>query len=338
MTAETTTVAARKEAPGIIKRSALYNVDPRAVTRNKPGFNPRFDFGDIEELAKSIKANGMLLPIRVQRLAKPMKLVLVEGQKDTYELKEDPAGQPLVLIDGARRMAAVTLLLSKGYEFPDGIPAILAPQGQSMLEGLFQMFESNSGKNFLPLEEAAAYKTFHDGDPAAGIKGLTIKQICERVGRKQVHVTATLALLDMDEGVQADVKAGQISKTNAKDIAVHARGDKAKQRELAALAKAAGKDRAKKVALKKAIDDSRRSKAASKGKTLKMRALSDAELSKLGQMLATSLADRMNDAGMSLDADIRAFIVKDDKLALAATFGALEALKAAAGMQINLEY
>lgn len=320
MTAETTTTAlGRKEAPGIVKRSSAYNLDPRVIGR-RPGWNARFDFGEIEELAKSIKANGMLNPLRVKRLSPAVDGKLFE------------------LIDGDRRLAAIEMLLAKGDDFADGVQAIIVEKSQDDLTSLFQMFEANNSKNFLPLEEAAFYKRMRDGDKEAGIKGLTIKQICERVGRKQVHVTATLAMLEMPDDVQADVKSGKISKTNAKDIAVHARGDKARQRELAAQAKAAGKDKDKKAALKRALDDSRRNKAASKGKTLKIRALSDEELSKIGQTLAASLADRMKDAGMSLDADIRATIVKDDKLALAATFGALEALKAAAGMKINLEY
>jgi ParB-like chromosome segregation protein Spo0J len=338
MTAETTTTAVRREAPGILKRTSGYTATVDALVR-KPGHNIRFDFGEIEELAKSIKANGMLHAIRVRRLAKPMMLAPVEGQKDVYELVEDPkATAHFMIIDGERRYEALVFLKKHGYELPDGIDIKIVDKNQSSMEDLFQMFEANGNKPLLPLEEAEGYRRMREGFPEENIKGLTIKQICERVGRKQVHVVATLALIDADDSVKAAVKSGSINSTTAKNIAVHARGNKAKQRELAEQAKAAGKDKGKKAALKKAIDDERRQKAAKKGQTLKMRALSDDELNKLGQKLAASLADRMRDAGMPLDADIRAYVVKDDKLALAATFGALEALKAAAGVKVNLEY
>lgn len=329
-TAKTTAIAdtpaadaqapARKEAPGIVKRSSAYNIDPTTVGR-RPGFNPRFDFGEIEELAKSIKANGLLQPLRVKRVA---------GRED---------GKLFELIDGDRRLTAIELLLKKGHELQlEGVPAIIVDKAQDDMTSLFQMFEANTGKPFLPLEEAAAYKRMRDGNPEAGLKGLTIKQICERVGRKQVHVVATLALLDADESVKDAVKSGAINSTLAKQIAVHARGDKVKQAELTAQAKAAGKDKGKKAAVKKSIDDSRRAKAAKTGKTLKMRALSDTELSGLGASVAAAMADLLKNAGKELDFDIRAWVKADDKLALAATFGALEALKAAAGVKTELVF
>ncbi len=326
---DTATTPARKEAAGIIKRSSAYTADPRTIAR-KPGFNARYDMGEIEELAASIKANGLLLPLRIMRLDKPS--ILVVGEDGVYALQSDPKGQYLfVLIDGDRRLMAIELLLKKGHEFPEGIPVILADKGQSELTSLIQMFVTNTGKPFLPLEEASAYKRMQDG-------GMTVKQICEAVGRKQVHVTEILALVQADESVKEAVKSGAIGKTMAKQIATHAKGDKAKQAELVEAAKAAGQDKGKKNAVRVAIDDSRRAKAAKKGKILKMRALSDAELSIIGSKLAESMADRMREAGKPLDFDLTSWVKSDDNLALAATFGALQALKAAAGIKIDLEF
>lgn len=296
---------------GILKRSNAYFADPKAITRRE-GWNPRFDLGEIDELAKSIKANGILNPLRIKKLATPYEFKVFE------------------LIDGDRRLTAIEQLMKSGHSFPEGVPVIIVDKAQDDLTSLFQMFEANSGKSFLPLEEAAAYMRMRDA-------GLTIKQICERVGRKQVHVVATMALLDADESVKDAVKSGEVNSTMAKQIAVHARGDKAKQAELVVAAKAAGKDKTKRAVVKQSIDDSRRAKAAKKGKVLKMRALSDAELSTLGAKLANLMADKMRDAGMDLDADLRTWVAADDKLALAFTFGALEALKAAAGVVINLD-
>lgn len=305
---------ATKQAPGVMKRTSAYSVDPTTITR-KPGFNPRFDFGEIEELAKSIKANGLIQPIIIKRLP-------------AADIKQ--LGKLFELIDGDRRLTAIEMLIKKGETFPEGIAVTIVDRDQDDLTSLIQMFEANTGKNFLPLEEAAAYKRMKDA-------GLTIAKICAKVGRKQVHVVATLALLDADEDVKTAVKDKSINSTTAKKIAVHARGDKAKQKELLEQAKAVGKDKGKKAALDKAIDTSRRAKASAKGRTLKMRALSDSELSDLGSGLASKMADRMKEAGKSLDFDVRAWVVKDESLALAFTFGALEALKAAAGVKTNLD-
>lgn len=300
-------------APGIALRTSAYRATVSSITRRE-GWNPRFDFGEIEELAKSIKVNGLLNPLRVKRIA---------GAAKTDALQFE-------LIDGDRRLTALEQLVKAGVEFPEGVPVIIVDKAQDDLTSLFQMFEANTGKNFLPLEEAAAYQRMRDA-------GLTIKQICERVSRKQVHVVATLALITADADVQDAVKDGTVNSTTAKKIAQHARGDKAKQKELVAQAKQVGKDKTKKAALDKEIDATRRAKAAKTGKVLKMRALSDVELSKIGEELALSMASKLRDASKTLDFDLRTWVSQDDALALAFTFGALEALKAAAGMSITLD-
>lgn len=311
---------ATKNAPGIVLRTSAYRADPLTITR-KEGWNPRFDFGEIEELAKSLKINGFLNPLRVKR---------IPGAKATDQYQFE-------LIDGDRRLTAIEMAIKGGHAFVEGVPVVIVDKAQSDLESLFQMFEANSGKAFLPLEEAAAYKRMRDGDPENGVKGLTIKQICDRVSRKQVHVVATLALLDADDDVKEAVKDGSVNSTMAKKIAVAARGDKVKQKELVAAAKAAGKDKGKLAAVKRKVDDTRIAKAAGKGKTLKMRALDDDELSALGAALAAGMSKKMKDAGKPLTFDLRAWVSQDDALALAFTFGALEALKAAAGVKTELD-
>lgn len=308
--AEGVSTAGRKEAAGIVKRTNSYLIDPSMVGRRE-GWNPRFDMGEIDQLAKSIAANGMLNPIRVKR---------VTGRTD---------GKVFELVDGDRRLTAIERLTKSNYVFVDGVPAIIVDKAQDDLTSLFQMFEANSGKVFLPLEEAAAYKRMRDA-------GLSIKKISTQIGKSAIHIGETLELLDADEDVKEAVTSGAIGKTMAKQIAKQARGDGAKQKELVAAAKSAGKDKTKQRAVKKSIDDSRRTKAAKKGRTLKMRALTDAQLSDLGSSVAAKMADRMRDAGKPLDFDMREWIAKDDKLALAFSFGALEALKAAAGVSIDL--
>ena len=302
-----------KNAPGVALRTSAYRAYPDSITR-RADWNPRFDFGEIDGLEKSIRANGILNPLRVKRIAgaKP-------GDRRQFEL-----------IDGDRRLTAIEQAIKHGHEFADGVPVIIVDKGQDEMTSLIQMFEANSGKVFLPLEEAAAYGRMREA-------GMTIQDICKNVSRKQVHVVATLALLIADDSVTEAVKDGSVNGTTAKKIAVAARGNKVKQAELIAAAKSAGKDKSKKAVVSRAIDDARRAKAAKKGKILKMRALGDDELSALGAGLALLLTKKLTEAGKDLDFDVRSWVSKGDDLALAFTFGALEALKAAAGATIKLD-
>jgi ParB/RepB/Spo0J family partition protein len=303
--------AASSNPAGVLKRGNSYSIDPTKIVRRE-GFNPRFDFGEIDELAQSIKANGLLNAIRVKRLVKP-----------------DEAGNLFELIDGDRRLTAIEKLIKKGHDFPEGIPAIIVDKAQDDVTSLIQMFEANSGKTFLPLEEAAAYKRMQDA-------GMTIAAICKAVGRKQVHVTEILNILKADDSLKDAAADGSIGKTMVKQIAKVAKGDKAKQKELVAQAKAAGTDKTKRRALLKEVDKTRVATAAKKGKVLKIRALSDHELSEIGAAMAQELIKALGAADLAADADLRTWVGKDKELVAAYTFGALEALKVAAGGINNL--
>ena len=309
----TETKAQSKEAPGVVKRTSAYMIDPRTITR-RAGWNPRFDFGEIDQLATSIKANGMLNPIRVKRLNKPTD-----------------AGHVFELIDGDRRLTACEALLKKDPAvFPDGVPAIIVDKGQDDVTSLIQMFEANSGKAFLPMEEAVAYQRMRDA-------GMTLKQICAAVGRKQVHVTETMNLLKADAALQEAAEKGEVSKTDAKKIATVAKGNKAKQRELTQQAKAAGKDKTKRRVLKATIEKTHREEAAKRGKKLKIRALSDSQLSDIGSSMAEHLLTLLEAQDIAVESDLVAMIRKDPMLVIAYTTGALEALKVAAGGDNNLK-
>lgn len=312
---QTTPAAKSKLGSGLLARNSLYGVDPRRITRIE-GWNPRFDFGEIAELAKSIKANGILNPIRVKRIP--------AGTSTDFDF---------VLLDGDRRFTAVELLLKEGHEFPEGVPAVVVDKNQDDITSLVQMFEANTGKPFLPIEEAAAYKRLVDA-------GLSVAEVAQRIGKDATHIREMMVLLEADKSVQDAVTSGAIGKTVAKRIANEVKGDKKKQAELVAAATAAaksGKGGNKKVEAE--LDTARRARQqdrAKKGKAVKMRALSDAELSAIGSKLSQHMVDKMTEAGKPLDFDVREWIAKDDNLALAFTYGALEALKAAAGMVVEL--
>lgn len=317
---------------GIIAKTTGYLVNPKLITRRQ-GFNPRFDFGEISLLAKSIEANGLLMPIRVKRLP--------AGEAATL-------GKDFELVDGDRRLTAIELLMSenRATEYLEaGIPAILVDRSQDDITSLIQMFEANTGKSFLPLEEAAAFKRMRDA-------GMTIADICKRVGRADVHVTDTLALLEADDSVKEALASGQIGATDAKVIATAAKGDKEAQADLVKDAKVAkaGKGKtatgkAARAAFTTKVQQKKAARAAAKGKTLKIRALTDDQLSAIGAKVGELLMVKMKEAfpktpmsdQVKARADFRDTISKDEALAAAYTFGALEGLLAAAGQTINFD-
>lgn len=323
---------------GIISaRPTAYNlVDPRSIAR-KPGANKRFDFGEINELAKSIKVQatqfdvpgGLLNALRIQPVAKDDNV---------------PEGQHFWLIDGDRRLTAIEHLLAlhakgspDGYDFPRGVPTFSVPKDQSRLANIAQMFEANTAKPLLPLEEAAFFKEMRD-------EGLTLAEICAIVGRSAIHVGTTLALLEADDTVQDAVKTGKVSAQAAKAIASTAKGDKGAQQDMLADAVAAkGKTpdaKAAKARLSKKLQAAKVAKAAAKGQTLKMRALTDDQLSEMGARLAKHLGALLKEAKLGEDITqdgLQKWAALDDKLAVAYTAGVVDALKAAAGMAINLE-
>lgn len=203
-------------ADSLVQTRRFYAVPPGMI-RKKDGFNPRFDFGDLEALKKSILAHGVIQPLRVRR------------KSTGYEL-----------VDGERRYTAVMELLSEkklGAEFR--VPVILEAQTIPDVQALIHMFEANTGKAFAPLEEAAAFKRMRDA-------GMTIKDICKSVGRSDSHVIDTLKLLEASDEVKAAVAEKKITKGEAVEAA-----KAPKEEQPAAVAKAINRRVAKKEEPKK---------------------------------------------------------------------------------------
>lgn len=292
--------------PVIMSRPSDYAyIDPLTV-RRRPGWNKRFDFGEINELANSIKSQGMLQAILVKRLDKPEGDIHFE------------------LVDGDRRFTAVEQLLKAGHKFDKGIPAHIQVKGTDDRQARINMFVANTGKPFLPLEEAAVYKELLDG-------GMSVAEMAAAVGRSVQHIEYTMGLLDADDSVKAALVDGTLSATDAKEIAKRAKGDKGAQRDIVVAAKEAKKAGGKKAA-KKVVKQKVREHQEAQGRKLKMRALTDEQLSELGAKVAKQLAEVLSDAGLT-DEQLMSEVSTDNKLAAAFSLGAIKALRAAAGVK-----
>lgn len=138
-----------------------------------------FDPAAMQELADSIRANGVIQP------------VIVEASGDHY-----------ILHDGERRVRAARLA---GLV---AVPAVVVPplNGAGPHDRLVRAIVANVQRRDLsPMEEARAYGILRDRE------GLTQSQIAARIGVQMMTVHNRLLLLDLDPELQALIESGGLS-------------------------------------------------------------------------------------------------------------------------------
>jgi ParB family chromosome partitioning protein len=152
-------------------------IDPSAL-------QPRvhFDEAKLEELAQSIRANGVVQPLLLR-----------------------PKGQRFELIAGERRWrAAQRAGLTK-------IPAVLRDvSDEKVLE--LALIENIQREDLNPIEEARAYRKLIE------TMNFTQETVAERVGRDRSYVTNYLRLLRLPEDIQELVQAGRLSTGHARTL------------------------------------------------------------------------------------------------------------------------
>ncbi len=147
-------------------------------------YQPRkhFDEASLNELAESIRAQGVVQPIVVRR----------EGEH--YEL-----------IAGERRWRAAQIA---GLQ---SIPAVIKDI-DSQAAAAIALIENIQREDLNPLEEAMALQRLIDEF------GLTHMQVAESVGRSRVAVTNLLRLLELAEPVKEMVNKGLLSMGHARAL------------------------------------------------------------------------------------------------------------------------
>ena len=141
-----------------------------------------FDDAKLDELAKSIRTNGVVQPVLLRR-----------------------KGNRFELIAGERRWRAAELAgLIK-------IPAVIrSVPDDKVLE--IALIENIQREDLNPIEEARAYKRLIE------TLGLTQETVGERVGRDRSYVTNYLRLLKLPEDLQELLQAGRISTGHARTL------------------------------------------------------------------------------------------------------------------------
>jgi ParB family chromosome partitioning protein len=152
-------------------------IDPSAL-------QPRsvFDDAKLDELARSISANGVVQPLLLRR--KGARFELIAGER--------------------RWRAAQRAGLSK-------VPAVIRTVSDDKVLEL-ALIENIQREDLNPIEEARAYKKLIE------TIGLTQETVAERVGRDRSYVTNYLRLLRLPEDLQDLLQSGRLSTGHARAI------------------------------------------------------------------------------------------------------------------------
>ena len=145
-----------------------------------------FDPDALARLAESLKQRGQLQPIRV---------------------RWDEATDRYIVIVGERRYRAAKLA---GLQTITCIVTMEDASPQQLLED--QLVENALREDLKPLEQARAFRSLLTA------RGLTRRQLAERLQIGHASITRALALLELPTPIQDDVEAGKIAPNTAYEI------------------------------------------------------------------------------------------------------------------------
>ncbi|MFN0140091.1 MAG: ParB/RepB/Spo0J family partition protein [Pyrinomonadaceae bacterium] len=150
-------------------------IDIDLIDPNPQQPRTRFAESNLDELAQSIRANGVVQPIVVR-----------------------PKGSRYEIVAGERRWRA-----SQKAELRR-IPAVVKQVSDDKLLEL-ALVENIQRQELNPIEEAKAYRKLIDNI------GLTQDLVAERVGKSRTIVTTAMRLLKLPDEVQKDLEEGRLS-------------------------------------------------------------------------------------------------------------------------------
>ena len=148
----------------------------------KNPYQPRKEFSKekIEELAQSIKENGLIQPMIV---------------------RQSPAIGYEILAGERRYRASIAAGLSE-------VPVIIKKlSDQDMM--IHSIIENLQREDLNPIEEAKAYQSLID-------KGYTHTDIAEKMGKSRPYITNLVRLLTLPDFILTEVEAGKLSQAHAR--------------------------------------------------------------------------------------------------------------------------
>jgi ParB family chromosome partitioning protein len=160
----------------------LIEIDIDLISPNRAQPRTIFDDARLEELAQSIRENGIVQPILVRRQAGGFELVAGERRWRAAQRA------------GLQRITAVVRAI------PD----------ENLLE--LALIENIQRQELNPIEEARAYKSLTDS------MGYTQEQLSKRVGRARPHIANIMRLLKLPLEIQLLVEMGKLSMGTARAL------------------------------------------------------------------------------------------------------------------------
>ena len=150
----------------------------------KNPYQPRkeFDREKLDELAQSIKENGVIQPIIVRQSP-------VIG----YEILTGERRYRASLLAGLRSIPAVVKQLSD----------------QEMM--IQSIIENLQRENLNPIEEARAYESLVE-------KGFTHAEIADKMGKSRPYISNSIRLLSLPEQILSEVENGKLSQAHARSL------------------------------------------------------------------------------------------------------------------------
>jgi ParB family chromosome partitioning protein len=170
------------ETPELV---SAYNTLPIIAIRRNPR-QPRSQMNqeELEELAISIRINGILQPLIVAPAEEAGKYILIAGERR---------------------------LIAAGMAGLDAVPVIVRDASEQQRLQL-ALIENVQRSDLTPLEEAEAYRQLAEDF------NLTHEQISDQVGKNRVTITNTLRLLKLPEDVQKALASGEITEGHARAL------------------------------------------------------------------------------------------------------------------------
>ncbi len=213
-----------------------------AVNRRQP--RRVFAAAELEELAASISALGVVQPIVVRPLQTAAPAAAIGGAPPAAAgealASSAPSGHRYELIAGERRLRAAGLA---GLEY---IPALVRPADEiASLE--IALAENVAREDLNSIEEAQAYASLVDEF------GLTHERVAELVGRSRAAVSNLLRLLELPDEVRLMLEQGELSEGHGR--ALLALPDHGQRRKVARLVASQGLSVRQTEALVKKLND-----------------------------------------------------------------------------------
>lgn len=161
------------------------------ILATEQGLNIREDMGDLNELAASIAANGVKIPLVV---------------------KADRQDGKVIIVDGHRRFKAILVANRSLGAAIKRVPCMVEGKGTTPADRLASQFITNSGKPLTTLEEAKGIKQLIDW-------GWSMKEVATKLGKSDQWVSNRLALHNAPKEVKDAVAKGEMTTSAGVQIA-----------------------------------------------------------------------------------------------------------------------